>query len=188
MMQTIQNFDTQLMVPLVNYFSIHGGIFNKIFAEYAVYALPIILLVLWFALKDKYVSMRAFFAVIIAWPIIAQIIGKIIYRPRPFEAGVIQELIFHRPTYSFPSDHAAALFAVAFSLWFSGYKKIAYAMFIYAIIICFFRVATGIHWPTDIVGGIIVGLIAAYMIKLLEKILKPVYDFIIKIMHYLRLA
>lgn len=187
-MDAIQNFDINTLQYLNGFFAEHNGILNRILAEYLIYTLPFILLVFWFVKGDKKPSLNALFSVILAWPIIATIIGKLVNRPRPFGVTGVQELIFHRPTHSFPSDHAAALFAVAFSLWFSGYKKFAGIMFAYAIVISFFRVATAIHWPTDIIGGLAVGLVAAYLIKLLEKPLGPVYKFIINLAKRIKLA
>lgn len=187
-MDKIQSFDLNLLSSLNNYFSLHGGIFNKIFAEYLVYALPVILIVTWFMLKDKKPAIKAFFSVIVAWPILAAIIGKFVNRPRPFEVTGVHELVFHRPTYAFPSDHAAALFAVAMSFYLSGCKKLSAWMFGFAIVISFFRVATGIHWPTDILGGLIVGILAAYIIQILDKPLDKTYNWIIKMMGKIGLA
>lgn len=187
-MEAIQNFDVSLLTWLNNFFSAHGGIINKIFAEYFIYLLPVILIIVWFKLNDKKPALRALFSVILAWPIIAAIIGKLVNRPRPFEVENVTELVFHRPTYSFPSDHAAALFAVAMSFYFSGYKKLSYWMLVFAFVISFFRVSTAIHWPTDIFGGIIVGVISAYIIKLLDKKLEKVYDWIINLAKKVGLA
>jgi len=189
MINFVNFWDWKILGILNPFFALHGGISNKIFAEYLIYSLPLILIVLWFfSSKGKIVALQAVFSAILAWPIIAFIIGKLVNRPRPFEVGAVQELILHRPTYSFPSDHAAALFAVAFSIWLSGYKKLAILVFILAIIISFYRVATGIHFPSDIIAGLVIGLIAALLIKLMNGILQPIYNFIIKMMKKIRLA
>ena len=62
------------------------------------------------------------------------------------------------------------------------------AIFVMGIIISFFRVATGIHYPSDILGGIIVALAAAYLIDLFDKPLEIVYNFILRIFRMVRLA
>lgn len=189
MINFINFWDWKILGILNPFFSLRGGFSNKLFAEYLIYSLPLILIVLWFfSAKGKIVALQALFSAILAWPILAFIIGNIVNRPRPFEVGAIQELVFHRPSYSFPSDHAAALFAVAFSIWFSGSKKLAILVFILAIIISFYRVATGIHFPSDIIAGIVIGLVAALLIRLLDGILQPIYNFIIRIMKKIRLA
>jgi undecaprenyl-diphosphatase len=165
------------------------GFLNKIFAEWLIYLVPIVFLWLWFySEKSKKVAMRAFFSIMLAWPVLALIVGKIFNRPRPFELTQIQELLFHRPTYSFPSDHAAALFAVVMSFWLSGYKKLSLFFLAVAILVCTFRVATGLHFPTDILAGAALGILAAWLIDLFDKPLDIVYNFIIRLAKIARLA
>lgn len=165
------------------------GFWNKLGAEYLIYLVPITLLWLWFYdLKAKKVALRAVTAIILAWPVLALTIGHFINRDRPFDLGGIRELVFHRPTYSFPSDHAAALFALTASLWFSGYKKLSLLFLVISIVVSIFRVGTGLHWPSDILGGAVLGIIAAWLVDLLDKPLNIVYEFIIKIARKLRLA
>ncbi len=190
MIDQIRIIDQKVLISLNDYFSQYANyLLNHIFGEYIIYSLPIILIIVWFwDKKSKKPAIRSLFSAILAWPIMANIIGHIIDRPRPFEAGGIKELLFHRPTYSFPSDHTTTLFAIAFSFWLSGYKKLSYAIFTLGIIISFFRVALGIHYPSDIIGGIIIGIFAAYLIYLFDKPLNIVYNFIIKIAQFLRLA
>jgi len=188
-MQFVKNLDLAILTKLNNFFSRHNGFWTKFFAQDLIYALPVILIVVWFWSKDsKKVALRAIFSVILAWPILALIVGKLVNRVRPFSVTGIQELVFHRPDYSFPSDHAAALFAVAFSLWLSGYKVLSIIMFVIAIVVSFFRVATAIHYPTDVLGGAVIGILAAYLIYLFDKPLNIIYTFIIKIATIIKLA
>lgn len=165
------------------------GFFNKLFAEWLIYSVPLVLLWLWFySEKTKKVAMRAFLSVMVAWPFLALIIGKTINRPRPFELDKIQELLFHRPSYSFPSDHAAALFAIVASLWFSGYKRLSLFFLGLAVVICLSRVASGLHFPSDILAGAVLGLLSGWLVDLFEKPLNIVYEFIIKLAKIVRLA
>lgn len=188
-MQVIKNWDLQILTKLNHYFAQHDNFWVRFFAEYLIYGLPLILLGVWFWSKEsKKVALRAIFSVILAWPIFALIIGKIVNRPRPFNISGVQELVFHRPDYSFPSDHAATLFAVALSFWLSGYKVLSIIMFIIAIVISFFRVATAIHYPSDVLAGAALGLLAAYLIYLFDKPLSIVYNFIIKTASIIKLA
>lgn len=188
MIDKIKAFDETVLLSL-NRFATNFDCGNKFFAEYLIYLIPVILVLLWFwQKKAQKVGLRALFSAILAWPIFALILGKMIDRPRPFASGNVHELLFHRPTYSFPSDHAAAFFSVAMAFYLSGYKKLAYMMFSLAIINSFFRIATGIHWPTDILGGAMIGLVAAYLIYLFDKPLNIVYDWLLKIAHKIKLA
>jgi undecaprenyl-diphosphatase len=189
MIERINNFDLKILLSLNGFLAKHGGFWDKFLAEYLTYFLPLILVILWFwNEKAKKVALRGLFAAILAWPVLAAIIGKIVNRPRPFNISGVQELVFHRPDVSFPSEHSAALFAVAMSFYLSGYKKLAWVMFGIAIVVSFFRVATGIHFPTDVIAGAVLGLIAAYLIQLFDKPLNIVYNFLIKIAKIVRLA
>jgi len=189
MLATINSWDQKSVIKLTNFFSHNSSIVNKFLAEYLIYSIPVILIVLWFySEKAKKVALRGVFAVILAWPILAGILGRLINRQRPFEISGVKELVFHRPDYSFPSDHAAAIFALGFCLWFSGFKKLSGVILIMGLVISFFRVATGIHYPSDILGGAVIGLVAAYLIYLFDKPLDIIYNFILKILKIVRLA
>ena len=59
---------------------------------------------------------------------------------------------------SFPSDHAVFFFTLAASLFFIS-RKVGIFAFIYAAIIHgFARVYTGLHYPTDIIVGAVIGI------------------------------
>jgi undecaprenyl-diphosphatase len=66
---------------------------------------------------------------------------------------------------SFPSDHAVVFFCLAASLWFVS-KRLGAVAFGYAMIgTSFPRIYLGIHYPTDILGGAILGIGIAYLAK-----------------------
>lgn len=183
--------DQKILVWLNNIFIRAEFLYiNKLFTEYLTYTLPIILLIMWFWPKDliKKAAIRGFLSVLLAWPVISAIIGNFYYRSRPLNVSGVKEVLFHRPTYSFPSDHAAALFAVAASFYFSGLKKMSLLMTIIACLVSFFRIATGIHWFTDIFGGMIIGIISALIIKYLDKYFDKIYDGVIKQFKKVKLA
>lgn len=189
MFSQIKTIDQKTVFSLNNFFQKHSNNFwNKFFGEYLIYGLPIFLIILFLNKKQQKNALRALFAVILAWPVLSYFIGQWSNRHRPFELSGVKELLFHRPDYSFPSDHAAAVFAVAASLWFSGEKKLAGAVFAAGIIISFFRVGLGLHFPTDILGGLIIGILAAWLINLFDKPLDIIYNFILKIARVLRIA
>jgi len=159
---------------------------------YLIYALPFILLLLWFLVKNKQRALAFSFAgMLISWFIITKtIVPHIWFRARPdlMILGV-KELIFERPSYSFPSDHASALFALTFGLYFFGYKKAANWFLLLSIIIVVCRVVIGVHFPLDIIGGIVSGLIGATIIKIFEKPLdKAIWRPMIKFLKKIKLA
>jgi undecaprenyl-diphosphatase len=90
------------------------------------------------------------------------VIGLLVHRMRPNDAGLTQALIAHSPDWSFPSDHSAASFAIASALWFQHRKKLAAALVVAAVALGTSRVFVGVHYVSDVLGGAIVGLMAAY--------------------------
>lgn len=94
-------------------------------------------------------------------------------RPRPFEGlpDIIQ-LIPHPSGGSFPSGHAALSFAVAAAVAFY-YPKASILFFLAALSIGVGRVAAGLHWPSDIAGGAVIGVITAVALKYLAGRLVP---------------
>ena len=118
--------------------------------------------------------------------LIAQVIGKIWPRDRPFAAhpgAHVWGSRSHDP--SFPSDHASAAFGIAFAVFL--FDRVVGSIFIAAAtFISVGRVFVGAHYPADVLAGALVGLGAAllvvrvarplieWMVQLLERITDPV--------------
>lgn len=144
---------------------------------YAVYFVPPFLVALWF-LGRKDLALRLFLAGVVAWLLVSNIIGTLYFRPRPEIAELGgQEFIFHRPTYSFPSDHATLFAALFVTLYLFGEKRVAWWVGAAGLIVSFCRVALGFHYPSDIVGGLIVGGVTAWI---LWRLRDPVGRFLVK--------
>ena len=98
--------------------------------------------------------------------LLSQVVTHLWDRPRPFVAHPAQTLLLAPPSSepSFPSDHAVAAFAIAFSVLFvSG--RLAGALFLSgALVVGVTRVLVGLHYPGDIAGGAAVGLVAALVV------------------------
>ena len=89
-------------------------------------------------------------------------------RPRPFtEHPALTHVLGARTTDpSFPSDHAAAAFAIAFAvLAFSRRAGIGFLGV--AALIAVSRVALGMHYPSDVLAGALVGFGAATLVTTL---------------------
>ena len=92
------------------------------------------------------------------------IIKPCVARPRPCDVNTaIQLLISHPTDYSFPSGHTAASFTAVAALYFSGDKKIWKAAIVLGILIAFSRMYLYVHYPTDILGGILVGIFSGFI-------------------------
>lgn len=97
-----------------------------------------------------------------------QVIAHLWARPRPFtEHPALTHVLGARTTDpSFPSDHAAAAFAIAFAvLAFSRRAGIGFLGV--AALIAVSRVALGMHYPSDVLAGALVGFGAATLVTTL---------------------
>jgi undecaprenyl-diphosphatase len=78
---------------------------------------------------------------------------------------------------SFPSDHAVVFFCLAMSLWFVS-KRLGAIAIGYALMgVCFPRVYLGIHYPSDILAGAVMGIGVASLANvtsLRKSLLRPV--------------
>jgi undecaprenyl-diphosphatase len=83
-------------------------------------------------------------------------------RPRPYEAHPNLAHLFVSPSHdpSFPSDHATAAFAIAVSLFLRS-RRVGFLALGMAIILAIARVAVGVHYPGDVIGGALLGTAAA---------------------------
>lgn len=97
---------------------------------------------------------------------LVQIIGGLHYRPRPFEAGLGANLMGHVPENSFPSDHATLMFALAIGLLLSApLRKAGLVLLVLALVVCWSRVYLGVHYPSDILGGVVLAWLCVALVK-----------------------
>ena len=89
------------------------------------------------------------------------ILKPLVHRIRPFDVRTGIELLVKRPTdFSFPSGHTAASFASVMALYLAGEKKIWISSLGLAVLIAFSRLYLYVHYPTDVLGGVIIGVMA----------------------------
>lgn len=89
------------------------------------------------------------------------ILKPLVHRIRPFDVKTGIELLVKQPTdYSFPSGHTAASFASVMALYLAGEKNLWIPALVLAVLIAFSRLYLYVHYPTDVLGGVVVGLAA----------------------------
>jgi undecaprenyl-diphosphatase len=99
-----------------------------------------------------------------------------VFRPRPFES--IHTIITRVPTdldSSFPSGHALIVtIGAAFSVLKFRKKVVGLLFVLEAAIVCYSRVYVGMHYPLDVVGGILLGIVIAGVgLFIIERYLGP---------------
>jgi len=109
--------------------------------------------------------------------ILGAVIGNLILKPifnrtRPFLADPTLTILIKAPTsVSFPSGHTTSSFAsaVSFCLDPSQKRGLKILAIVAACLIAFSRLYVGVHYPTDVLGGIIIGVVSACLIRALMK-------------------
>ncbi len=142
-------------------------------AEYVLYILLVTLVVLaasaWYTGKQELLNgyLLAFAGAIIARFGIEPIIHLLYHRPRPFVALQIPHLITDT-TSSFPSGHTIFIFALATGLLFVN-RRVAYAFFAAGLIVGLARIAGGVHYPSDILGGAVLGVFVVFVVHAIHR-------------------
>jgi len=90
----------------------------------------------------------------------SRLISLFYYRNRPFVDMDVNQLLYHIESNSFPSDHAAAAVGIAVMLRLFS-RKLGNVYLLLAAVVCFSRVWIGVHYPFDVVIGILVGVATA---------------------------
>ena len=74
-------------------------------------------------------------------------------------------------TYSFPSGHATVSFACATILTFA-IPRLVVPLYALAALVAFSRVYVGVHYPSDVVVGAVLGILIAIALRTLEAVLR----------------
>ncbi len=133
-----------------------------IFSATYLFVLPILILGAYFLLQPMHAKKRmvvfALGSLVLTYAL-GVLAGRLYFDPRPFVVGHFTPLIPHAPDNGFPSDHALLVSAIATvgSYW---NWKLGAVLWIIAIIIAVARVYVGVHHPVDVIGGIVIALVA----------------------------
>ncbi len=160
-------FDKQISLF---FYSLHNPLLNSILGATSYFQIPgifmgifiLILVVIFFLKGDKIKWIFHIIGAFIFTSGIIFLIKEIVDRARPYVAFGLEDPPLHAVGNSFPSAHAAVIFAML-PFFEKEYPKLKYAWIVFAIIVCFTRIYFPVHYMSDILLGSFIGYIIGYV-------------------------
>lgn len=114
--------------------------------------------------KTRKAGVAAAIALVIGALITNVCLKNMVARVRPYDTYSALIPIVKRPIdWSFPSGHTCASFASAFVYFRLLPKKYGIPALVLACMIAFSRLYLGVHYPTDVLAGFLIGLLASVL-------------------------
>lgn len=178
----INQINTKIFT-VINHFAGSSIVLDKfviIMAQYMPFLFIGFLIYLWFRKNDsKDIALYSVYSAVLGLSL-NFIITLIYFHPRPFMQHIGKLLIKHGPDSSFPSDHTTLMLSIAFILlYFRKTRNSGIILLILGLIGGLSRVYCGVHYPFDILGSTVVGLVTATIIFLLKRPLQKVNEVIV---------
>ncbi len=171
-METLNNIDTQLFVFFNSFFS--TTLLNYFFVaitDARFWIFPAIVAAVLFIRKEHNKALIVLFlaavTIAISDPVSSQIFKPLLHRPRPCHPDYFingAHMLFGlKSSLSFPSSHSTNIFALAF-IFTMFYPSRWIWFFSFAVLIGFSRIYVGVHYPGDVLGGALLGVIIAWIV------------------------
>ena len=115
---------------------------------------------------------------------LATMLKNLFHTSRPYVLLHNIHPLFVESSFAFPSGHATLFSALAFTTFFlpassiatiGRSKKTSYRFMLFALFIGLARIAAGVHFPTDILGGFVLGIATPLVLLFLLHFFKKVY-------------
>jgi undecaprenyl-diphosphatase len=137
-------------------------------------------LIIWTLVKDRNKSLLflglGIFSIVLADGS-GHVLKDLLGRQRPCQTiDNINLLVNCGDSFSMPSNHASNAFALAMTLLLLRRKMVSYFFVFFAAIVGFSRIYVGVHYPSDVVAGAILGTAVAYATINLYEWAKRIYS------------
>jgi membrane-associated phospholipid phosphatase len=124
--------------------------------------------------KLRHCGVALLVSLIISSILVDEILKNVFCRIRPFNAMPGLMALIPKPgSYSFPSGHTTTAFAAATVIAICLPKKFGIMGYILAVLIGFSRMYLGVHYPSDVLAGIIlggfIGVVSVQLLKLKKE-------------------
>ena len=100
-------------------------------------------------------------ALLIGYVITNLLLKNLVMRVRPYDAIVALEPLVRAAGWSFPSAHATCSVAAGYVIYRGTPRYLGIPAIVLAVLICLSRLYVGVHYPTDVICGALIGLFAA---------------------------
>ena len=182
-LQAIKQLDIELLLCINSHHSDFFDQFMFLFSNRFVWIAFYISVIITIFVRNKksaiWLILLLVACIVLADQISSSVIKDLVQRLRPTKEADLAPFLhivnnYSGGLYGFVSSHAANTFGFALlsSLIFQN-KLYSWSVFIWAGITSYSRIYLGVHYPSDILGGIIVGLSVASVLMLLIKKYKP---------------
>ncbi len=102
-------------------------------------------------------------SLLLVWALVT-LFRSAIHVPRPASLGLGTQWASQGLRPGFPSMHASASFAFAMSLVFARLRWMGLALVIFALLVAWSRVFLGLHFPSDVTAGAVLGTVVALLV------------------------
>ncbi|MBS4179231.1 phosphatase PAP2 family protein [Lederbergia citrea] len=181
------NLDYKIF-EMVNRYAGQSNLLDQIvilFSKFGPILFGMVFIWLWFSKSGNKYQNRQIVLYALTITIIAlganKIIEMLYFRPRPFVTHAVN-LLSDKSSLdpSFPSNHSAGSFALAFALFWKR-RKIGIVLLVVAVFMALSRLYIGVHYPLDVSAGAIIAFIVTFVVMSQSRLLEPFYKRIIHI-------
>lgn len=135
--------------------------FATLSANYVIYLIPAILVLLWFRGNDQ-TRGALVMAVVVAE--LALLVNQLIplwwFHPRPFMVPIGKTFVEHAADSSFPSDHLTFILGIAFALaYWTRFRGTTFLIIGIGMLVAWARIFIGVHFPFDMIGSAVIAAI-----------------------------
>ena len=128
------------------------------------------LALVWGPSSRRRTVLQALLSVALAWCVV-HLVRELLPFPRPAQLGLGMQWIEHGARPGFPSMHSATAFALGGALLFRRAFFLAAGALLLAVLIAWSRVCLGVHFPSDVLAGMLTGLFCASVVAAAWRLL-----------------